>query len=132
MPELSLPITTALVSVLSLWLLALSIAVIKSRGAQKVSLGEGEGGMLQRRVRAQANLTEYAPLFVVMIAVAEVQGGNSTILGLLSVVFVLGRLAHGAALAFTEHNMQARVGGTMATFTALALAALYNLVGLVF
>lgn len=132
MTELSLPITTALVSVLALWLIVLSVAVIRVRRAHSVSLGDGGIELLNRRARAQANLTEYAPLFVIMIAVAEVQGGNAVVLGLLSVVFVLGRFAHGWAIAFSRRNVPARVGGMMGTFGALVLAALYNLAGLVF
>lgn len=132
MTDLSLPITTALASVLSLWLLVLSVAVIRLRRAHAVSLGDGGVEMLNRRARAQANLTEYAPLFVIMIAVAEAQGGNGVTLGLLSIVFVLGRFAHGYAIAFSRRNVPARVGGMICTFTGLALAAVYNLVSLLF
>ncbi|MEO9685019.1 MAG: MAPEG family protein [Tateyamaria sp.] len=132
MTELSLPITTALASVLSIWLLVLSVAVIRLRRAHSVSLGDGGVELLNRRTRAQANLTEYAPLFVIMIAVAEAQGGNALFLGLVSIVFVGGRFAHGFAIAFSRRNVRARVGGMMCTFAALALAAVYNLLGLVF
>lgn len=40
--------------------------------------------MMQRRVRAQGNLVEYAPIFVIMIALAKLQGGNTIIVSILA------------------------------------------------
>lgn len=128
MSEVYIPIATTLASCLIIWLLVLSVMVIKSRGSAKVSLGDGDDVTLQRRIRAQANLIEYAPLFVILIAILELQNGNIVILSVLAIMFLLGRLAHGYALAFTPKNAALRSGGMGLTFLALALAALYGLV----
>ena len=131
MIEISLPITTLLASTLLAWLLVLSWRVIRFRQSGGASLGDGGDKALQRRIRAQANLTEYAPLFVVLIALLELQRGNVAVLALLSVAFLLGRLAHGYALAFTDGNVIGRVGGMGLTLGASGLAVAYGLISLV-
>lgn len=127
----SLPITTLLASTLLAWLLILSWRVIKFRQSGGTSLGDGGDKALQRRIRAQANLTEYAPLFVILIAILEIQSGNALILALLSLTFLVGRLAHGYALAFTDGNVMGRVGGMGLTLGASGLAVAYGLIFLV-
>lgn len=131
MTDISLPITTLLAITLLAWLLVLSWRVIRVRQTGGASLGDGGDKALQRRIRAQANLTEYAPMFVVLIAVLELQRGNAVILALLSVTFLIGRLAHGYALAFTDGNMIGRVAGMGLTLGASGLAAAYGLISFV-
>ena len=128
MTEISLPITTLLGSCLLALLLVLSWHVIKGRQSGGVSIGDGDDKSLERRIRAQANLTEYAPLFVILIALLEMQGGNPLILGLLSAAFVIGRLGHGYALAFTTGNVAGRLGGMVLTLGSSGLAVIYGIV----
>ncbi len=130
MIEISLPITTLLASTLLAWLLVLSWRVIRFRQSGGASLGDGGDKALQRKIRAQANLTEYAPLFVILMALLELQRGNVAVLALLSVAFLLGRLAHGYALAFTDGNVIGRVGGMGLTLGASGLAVAYGLISL--
>lgn len=127
MSEISVPITTILASGLAFWLLVLSWTVINVRGKTGVALGEGDSAFLQRKTRAQANLTEYAPLFLILVGLAELQGGNSIAIWVLAGMFFVGRLAHGYALAFTKGNPAGRVGGIGLTLVSIAIVALYNL-----
>ena len=83
---------------------------------------------LTRAIRAQANLTEFAPLFVILILIGELQNGNSYIIGALAATFMIARLAHGYALAFSENNAPARAGGFVLTVIPIAIGAIYNLV----
>ena len=78
-------------------------------------------------MRTQGNLVEYAPLFGIMIALAELQGGNPIIVAVLAAAFLTGRLAHGYALAFTEKNKKLRKLGMMATLCGIAATAIFNL-----
>ena len=130
MPASLLPITTALTSIVVIWLIILSWRVIAGRRSTGATLGDGGNESLERRIRAQANLTEYAPLFVLLIAILELQNQNPTALMALSVMFVLGRLGHGYALSFSTKNILGRVGGMILTLTALLLAATYGFVSL--
>jgi uncharacterized membrane protein YecN with MAPEG domain len=125
--EISLPITILLSSALAIWLFVLSWNVIKGRRANQVSLGDGGDEDMQRRVRAQANLTEYAPIFLIMLAASEVQGGNTIVLSILALIFFAGRIAHGYAFAFTTGSMKLRVRGMIMTLTGILAIAVYNL-----
>jgi len=128
MPELSIPITTMLTSGLGLLLLVLTVEVVKARGVSGQSLGDGGDMPLTCSIRAQANLTEFAPLFIILVFVGELQNGNSYILGALAATFMIARLAHGYALAFSEDNAPARADGFILTVVPIAVVPIYNLV----
>ncbi|MEM8539356.1 MAG: MAPEG family protein [Pseudomonadota bacterium] len=130
MAEIYLPITTLLASTLLAWHLILSWRVIKFRRSGGASLGDGGDKALQRKIRAQANLTEYAPLFVILTAILEIQAGNVVVLALLPAVFLVGRVAHGYALAFTDGYVIGRVGGMGLTLGASGLAVAIGLINL--
>ena len=128
MPELSIPITTMLTSGLGLLLLVLTVKVVTVKGVSGQSLGDGGDMPLTRSIHAQANLTEFAPLFIILVFVGELQNGNSYILGALAATFMIARLAHGYALAFSEDNAPARASGFILTVVPIAVGAIYNLV----
>lgn len=127
MDTISLPIATLLTCGLAFLLLTLSWTVIKGRRSLSLSTGDGGDSTMERRIRAQGNLAEYAPIFVILIALAELQGGNTVVVSIFALVFFVGRLAHGYAFAFTEKNMQLRVRGMIATLFGISAASLYNL-----
>ena len=78
-------------------------------------------------IRAQANLTEFAPLFVILILIGELQNGNSYIIGALAATYMIARLAHVYALEFSEINAPARAGGFVLTVIPIAIGTMYNL-----
>jgi len=125
---MELVITTVLASGVSIWLLVLSWVVIRQRRVASKSLGDDGDVSLLRKIRAQANLAEYAPLFVVMIGLAEYQSDGSLIVGTIAIVFMLGRLAHGYALAFTANNPIGRYVGVALTLLAFGAVILHNIV----
>ena len=124
---MELPITTILASLSAIWLFVLSGHVIQQRRSAGVSLGAGDDPVLLRRTRAQANLTEYAPIFILMIGLSELQHGNAYVIATIASLFMIARLAHGYALSFSENSPRARFLGTVFTFIPLTAIALYNL-----
>ena len=124
---MAVPITTTLAALLAIWLIVLSIRVIQGRSGDGPSMGDGGDPTVQRRIRAQGNLVEYAPFYLILSGLVEVQGGNPWVLGLLGLVFFVGRIGHGVAFGFMDHFMLGRVAGTLATFVALLALALYAL-----
>ncbi|MDD9911067.1 MAG: MAPEG family protein [Ahrensia sp.] len=131
------PISTLTVCALSALLLVLSFRVIGTRQSRGVSLGDGEDEMLQRRIRAQGNLVEYAPFAMVLVLCAELQivtPGSMIFTLLLSVTaaaFVLGRVLHGYALSFTKQNARLRILGMQLTIFAMIGLVFLNLAALV-
>lgn len=64
-------ITPIFAPILALMLVALSINVIKERRSSKIAIGNGDNNKLIRKIRAQGNLAEYAPIFVILLGFAE-------------------------------------------------------------
>lgn len=121
-----LPVTTITAIILGLWLVWLSLRVISARQSEGVSLGAGESELLERRIRGQANLSEYGPTGIILLFLAELQGAPVWLVGILAAVLIVGRLIHGIAFSFSEKWVFGRVGGMLMTFSAIGLLALVN------
>lgn len=65
---MALGITSVYAAAIALLLLALSWRVIEARRAGRVSLGDGGDRALLRRIRAQGNCAEYAPMGLILLA----------------------------------------------------------------
>jgi hypothetical protein len=102
--------------------------VITQRRAVGSSLGDGGDMKLTRRIRAQANLIEYAPIFIILVGLAELQSGASLGLAAIAGLFFVGRVLHGYALALTEKSPFGRFWGTAATYAAIIIIVCFNVV----
>ena len=103
--------------------LLLAARVIIYRRGNKVSLGTGNDPVLEARIRAHGNFAEYAPLGLILMLIAEMQGTSSIWLHLVGVLLLVGRLMHGINFSFAIRMMQLRVGGMILTIFALAIGA---------
>ena len=112
-------ITTAACAVLNMWL---GERVGKYRGKFKVSVGDGGEEPLLRRMRAQANFIEAAPIFLLLLLGLEMSGANRLALGVIATIFVLVRIAHPFGMESAD-QMRWRMTGAFGTgLTTLALA----------
>ena len=114
--------TTLYGALLGLWLVILSLRVIALRGGPGMGwLKFGYTGeqALTRSVRAQGNLIEYAPLFVILMFLAESGGVSSFSLHYYGGTFLLGRLMHGICMGFMKKSVVLRAGGTIITLLPL-------------
>ena len=123
-----LPITTVFASLLALLALVLASRVVDSRRSEKVSLGDGGNELVQRRMRAQGNFNDYVPMTVILVGLAEFQNANFWLLAGISTAFLVARVAHGYAMAFTDGWVPGRFYGTVVTFLVIGFMALLNLV----
>ena len=115
-------ITALYCSLLAIWLFILSIRVIGLRGNPAfafIAQGSGDEDLLQRAIRAQGNLTEYAPMMLIVLYLLETSGAESNALHLLGGSFLIGRLMHGICMGFMRSSMLLRVGGTALTLFPL-------------
>ena len=117
-------VTPLYAGLLVLWLLVLSVRVIRRRGSEKILLGDGGNVMMARIIRGHANFTEYVPLALLMMAMLELSHFSIYVLHALGIVLVLARLIHGYALSFTEKFMFGRVAGAGLTFLVLGIEAI--------
>ncbi len=116
-------VTALYAALLGFLLIFLSVRVIAGRRAGGINLGTGGDPLFERRVRAQGNFAEYAPIGLVLLLVLE--GGGTAVWALhgLGVLLLAGRLLHAYSLALTESNVFARVAGMLATFAMLGTSA---------
>ena len=119
-------ITSLYASLLTFWLVLLSFRVIALRGSpvfRFLNIDTSDDDMLQRAIRAQGNLTEYAPMMLILLYLLEVNGAGIATLHSLGLSFLIGRLMHGICFGFMKSSMPLRIGGTVLTLTPLLVAA---------
>ncbi|MCV6585201.1 MAG: MAPEG family protein [Marinibacterium sp.] len=112
------PIYAALIAVI---FLALSFRVIAYRRAHGVSLGDDDSPVLRTRIRAQGNAAEYAPLGVILLLIAELQGAPVALLHGLGLMLVVGRAMHAVAFGDTQMKFKLRAPGMVLTLTMLMI-----------
>lgn len=120
------PIFAALVAFL---FLALSARVILYRRANRIGLGDAGDTALLRRIRAQSNCAEYAPLGLLLLLVLELQGWSGPVLILTGLLLLAGRAAHAYGFSSQPEKMNLRVAGMGLTLTMIGLAAALALIG---
>ena len=62
-------------------------------------------------IRGHGNLAEFAPLMLIMMLIAEMDGASQRCFIVMAVSFI-GRLAHGVCFGFMRRSMLLRIGGT--------------------
>ena len=123
--------STLVTSVISLWLLVLSARVIALRGVtflKFLSFNNYGDEALTRAIRAQGNLIEYAPIFLILIIIAEYNGAHPHMLYMSSSLFIIARLMHGVAFGFMKYSPFLRIGGTLLTFLSIMIVAVSNII----
>jgi len=120
-------ITLIAASFLGLLLIYLSYNVSKQRLRAKVSVGDGGDENLANAIRAQANLTEYAPIALILFALLEFRNANSVMVLVLASAFVLGRYMHGLSFGKFEGRNPFRLWGTLLTWLSILVASVTGL-----
>lgn len=123
--------TSLYAALLGLMLIGLSLHVIRGRRTLGVGLGDADDLPMRRRIRAQANLAEYAPLFLLQLGFAEHNGLPVWAVHAFGLVFLAGRAMHAYSLLKAERyerqrlaaNPAWRVRGMACTFTCMGLLA---------
>lgn len=107
-----LPVTLCLAAACAIVNFWLGMRIGKLRHSEGVSVGDGGKEPLIRRMRAQANFIEQAPLTLALVAAVELAGKGGQWLAPAAALFVVGRIAHGIGM---EGNFRAGRGIGMLT-----------------
>lgn len=118
-----MPITAMYAGLLAFVYLFLSFRTISTRRAARVEIGDGADRELLRRIRVHANFAEYVPLALVLMGLAESLRMPVVGLHAIGVLLLAGRIVHAYGLSQTPHILPLRVGGMVATLTAIITAA---------
>lgn len=121
-----LPITSTVAGACGLLALWLAYRVSQLRLRHKISMGDAGNEALVARMRAHANFTEYAPLFLILLALLELAHGSALWLWIGGAIFVLARVAHFLGMDRPAPNAF-RIAGTVLTWLPLAAFAVMAL-----
>lgn len=127
-----LTVTALYAGLVGLLLLTLSWQVVRNRLRSRVSLGSGTDPDLERAIRAQANLAEYAPVTLVLMAVLESSAAAPGLLHVCGGVFLISRILHAIGMANPASPLNGRrlgIAGTWLVLLVLSLAALWMAIG---
>lgn len=124
---MELQITTITAGLLGLWYMVLTFRVL---GARR-SAGDSNDGVatVERRVRGHGNASEYIPIGLILLGLAEMGGFYPEVLWASAGGLVIGRLLHGYAFGFTDYHWFGRFFGTLLTLTAIITLSIANLWG---
>lgn len=121
-----LPITTLTAALLGLCQFWLTLQVIKLRRRHHVSIGDQSHKDLALAIRAHANFTEYVPISLILLGLAELNGGHPLALAGFAVLMLAGRLLHAWAFLHDRELSWPRVRGMQFTLVTLASLAVYD------
>ena len=102
----------------------LTVRVILQRVKTGIQAGDGGHADLGQAIRAHANLSEQAPLALLLLMFAEVLGTPPAWVHLLGVVLVLARLSSAWGLSRSLGPTQPRQAGAGVTVLVVVSAAL--------
>ena len=86
---------TAAAALVNFWL---GMRCGKMRGPSGVSVGDGGNEALMRRMRAQSNFIEQAPITLLLFGLVEAAGYGSWWMAPLGAAFIIGRVCHGIGM----------------------------------
>ena len=115
---MTLPVTlcaAAAAAVLNIWLMA---RIASLRGKLGILHGDGEHPPQQRRMRAQANFIESAPLVLILSGLIEASGKAYPWLPFVLALYLLGRVAHMFGMD-RETSARPRTVGAIVTLLTL-------------
>jgi len=117
-----LPISLTLAgaaAILNIWIAS---RVSRLRAAHRISIGDGGNEALLRRMRAHANYVENMPIFLIMVALIELAGGDARILWAAGILFILARICHAFGMDRPSPSRLRMVGmiGTALVIIGLA------------
>lgn len=126
-PAVPLPITATYAALLAVLVVLLVFVVVKLRRSLGVGLGDGGNRDLARAIRVHGNAIESIPLFLVLLAIYEWNGGPGALLHLFGGAFFLARVLHAWGLLTSSGVSPGRFIGALGTNLVLLGLAVANL-----
>ena len=112
---------------LTLLFLVLSYRVVMGRHLHAISVGDQDNKDMIKRMRAQANWVEYAPIGIILLAFLELQEYPIWLIHVLGLTLLAGRISHAYGFGHTPQIVPFRKLGMYLTLTALLAGAILNI-----
>ncbi len=118
-------VTTPLYAgLLGLFYFYLSFRVVRLRRICHAGFGDAGDKLLMRAIRVHANFSEYVPLVIILMALAELQNVSLYLIHLVGILLLIGRASHAFGMSRQPEITGTRTVGMGLTFTALIIASL--------
>ncbi len=114
-------VTGLYAAIAALMLVFVSARVIGQRRSQKVSVGTGGNPGVERAMRVQGNFTEYVPLTLILLGLAELNGLQGIWVHALGATMIFARMLHFIGFSSENGPMLGRVVGMLITFGVLVV-----------
>lgn len=118
----TLTVTPAYAGIFAFLYLYLAFAVIRLRWSERVSIGDNGNARVLRAMRAHGNFSEYVPIALMLMMMAELGGVGTGVLHAIGAPLLAGRVAHGWCFLFAARNVKARVAGMAMTLVSIGIA----------
>ncbi|MDV3502223.1 MAPEG family protein [Marinobacter sp. M-5] len=119
------PVTAVFAAVIGILLLVLSFQVVRFRLKYGKGMGVTDDRDFEAAVRAHGNLVEYAPLGLIMLALAELNGVAGGLVYWTGMALVVGRILHAWGMINGRGGPhKARMAGIVLTWLAILVAAI--------
>ncbi len=126
------PVSAVIASAIAVLLLFLSYRVTTFRLKYKQGLGINEDRDFEVAVRSQANLVEYAPVALIVLAIAEINGVSATLIYWAGMTFVVARLLHAWGMYRGRGDTHvARLLGVVLTWLSMLVMAVLAVLNVV-
>lgn len=123
---MAVPVTALYGALAALLTLALGLNVSRLRGKFNVFRGDGGHAELQGAIRAHGNAVEHLPMLVILLLIAELCGGNSTVLHIFGGALIVARVLHAVGLIRGVQAVQ--IPGALTTYALEAAIPIYVLI----
>ncbi len=120
---MQMQITAVYAAVLALILIVLSVMVIAMRAQTKIALYHGDNLQLAERIRKHGNFTEYVPMALILMGLAEAGGASPVLIHGAGVILVASRLIHPLGIRHDKADAMPRVVGGTGTLIDILLSA---------
>jgi uncharacterized membrane protein YecN with MAPEG domain len=123
------PITALYAGLFGLLIVALAALVVRQRVKCRVNLGIGDAAPLERAIRVHGNCVEYVPVALLLLLIAEINGGAAGMLHAYGATLLAARVLHAIGLSRTDKPNACRFLGTVITWLVVVGLAAGGLLG---
>jgi uncharacterized membrane protein YecN with MAPEG domain len=125
--HMNTPITAFYAGLLGILFFYLSALVVKNRLSKNILLGDGGDHHFQQVIRAHGNFSEYTPIVIILLFIAEVNLSQSIVLHLAGIALLAGRFLHAFGMRHHSGSSWQRASGIVLTFASLITLSVLNI-----
>ncbi|MBH79111.1 MAG: hypothetical protein CMQ49_01210 [Gammaproteobacteria bacterium] len=127
-----LPITALYAGLIGIMAIVLGLLSGFTRSRTGVSLGADSNNPEQLLAsRRHGNLIEWAPIFLLLLGVLELNGSSGTLIHALGAVFVVSRLLHASGLSAEKVGGAGRALGAAGSLLSVLVASVIAIISFI-